>query len=334
MEKRYQVFVSSTFMDLEKEREIAVQTLMKMNCIPSGMELFPAADMEQFEFIKTVINDCDYYLLIIGGRYGSLTEEGISFTEKEYDYAIKTGIKVIAFLHKNPDNLSVKNSEVSTDIIEKLRLFKEKVSKGRLVNFWENKDQLAGLVALGITSLIRMHPAIGWVRADQTSSIESLSEINILQKKNNALENQVKKLSISHGTDTQRRVKLAEISSIVDIDVLDNRTNNILLTKEVTWSEILSNISGLIFDPLSEYYLSEIVKKMCLQGNMAIPASHSNTLSPQSLNKIKIQFYALGYIDFDYDVDPQDGETYKVWISTDNGKKAILDLVAIKDEKH
>jgi len=47
MDKRYQVFVSSTFTDLEDEREQVMQTLMKVECIPSGMELFPAADDEQ-----------------------------------------------------------------------------------------------------------------------------------------------------------------------------------------------------------------------------------------------------------------------------------------------
>ena len=81
MEKRYQVFVSSTYADLREERQRVIQALMEMDCIPSGMELFPAADEEQWHFIRKVIDDCDYYLLIIGGRYG-LTPEGLSYTEK------------------------------------------------------------------------------------------------------------------------------------------------------------------------------------------------------------------------------------------------------------
>ncbi|MGV4033752.1 DUF4062 domain-containing protein [Citrobacter freundii] len=82
MDKRYQVFVSSTFTDLEEERKHVIQTLMEMDCIPAGMELFPAIDEGQWEFIKKVIDDCDYYLLIIGGRYGSVAEDGLSYTEK------------------------------------------------------------------------------------------------------------------------------------------------------------------------------------------------------------------------------------------------------------
>jgi hypothetical protein len=53
--------------------------IMQLNCIPAGMELFPAIDEEQLEFIKRVINDSDYYIPIIGGRYGPISSDGISY---------------------------------------------------------------------------------------------------------------------------------------------------------------------------------------------------------------------------------------------------------------
>ncbi|WP_216825024.1 DUF4062 domain-containing protein [Agarilytica rhodophyticola] len=111
MEKRYQVFISSTYADLKDERQHVLKTLMEMDCIPAGMEMFPAADEEQWEFIKKIIDDCDYYLLIIGGRYGSLSEEGISYTEKEFNYAIEKDLKVMAFIHDSPDDIPLGKSE-------------------------------------------------------------------------------------------------------------------------------------------------------------------------------------------------------------------------------
>lgn len=87
-QKRYQIFLSSTFSDLEVERRKVMQTLLEMDCIPSGMEFFPASDEETFDFIKTVIDSCDYYVLIVAARYGSVAPDGISYTEKEYDYAL------------------------------------------------------------------------------------------------------------------------------------------------------------------------------------------------------------------------------------------------------
>lgn len=68
LEKRYQVFISSMFQDLQGARQEVSQALLRADCFPAGMELFPAADEEQFEFIKTVIDQSAYYILISAGR--------------------------------------------------------------------------------------------------------------------------------------------------------------------------------------------------------------------------------------------------------------------------
>lgn len=60
MEKRYQVFVSSTYENLLEPRQEVMQALLELDCIPAGMELFPAADDDQWTLIKRVIEDCDY----------------------------------------------------------------------------------------------------------------------------------------------------------------------------------------------------------------------------------------------------------------------------------
>jgi len=194
MEKRYQVFVSSTYADLQEERRNVIQTLMEMDCIPSGMEIFPAADEEQWEFIKRVISDCDYYILIIGGRYGSVTPEGISYTEKEYDYAVSIGLKVIAFLHKNPGEISASKTELNPELRGRLEAFRQSVSEGRLVKFWTKAEELPGLVATSLSKTIKTYPALGWVRADRVANEEILNEVNALRKQNQELEKIVAQL--------------------------------------------------------------------------------------------------------------------------------------------
>jgi hypothetical protein len=184
LEKRYQVFVSSTYADLKDERHKVIQTLMELDCIPAGMELFPAADEDQFEFIKRVIDDCDYYLLVIGGRYGSITAQGISYTEQEYDYALERGLKVIVLLHANPNQIVFEKSEQDPELRASLQAFRDKAATGRLVKFWQNAEELPGIVALSLSKTIKMFPAIGWVRADKVSSEELLIEINELRKQN------------------------------------------------------------------------------------------------------------------------------------------------------
>ncbi len=191
--KRYQVFVSSTFADLKDERQAVVQTLMEMDCIPAGMELFPAADEEQWKFIKKVIDDCDYYLLIIAGRYGTTDNDGISYTEKEYDYAVTIGIKVVAFIHNKPEFLPFNLVESSEEAQKKLKQFKEKVSRNRLVKFWENASELPGLVALSMSKTIKMYPMEGWVRASSAREV-SKGQFDILFQENYKLREQVKEL--------------------------------------------------------------------------------------------------------------------------------------------
>jgi hypothetical protein len=105
MEKRYQVFVSSTYEDLQEERREVMQALLELDCIPAGMELFPASSEDQWSLIKRVIDDSDYYLLIIAGRYGSTNDKGISYSQMEFEYALSTEKPIIAFLHRNPDKI-------------------------------------------------------------------------------------------------------------------------------------------------------------------------------------------------------------------------------------
>jgi hypothetical protein len=105
MDKKYQIFVSSTFSDLVEERQAVSRAILDMGHIPAGMEMFPAADIEQLTYIWKVIDECDYYVLIIGARYGSLDEDGVSYTQREFQYAVETDKTVLAFLHKDMDSV-------------------------------------------------------------------------------------------------------------------------------------------------------------------------------------------------------------------------------------
>jgi len=178
MEKRYQVFVSSTYADLKEERRHVIQALLEMDCIPAGMELFPATDEEQFSYIKRIIDDCDYYLLIVGGRYGSTTPEGISYTEKEYDYAVEKGLKVIAFLR---EKILVRKSDTDPKLRARLTAFRAKLTSNRLVKFWTKADELKGLVALSLQRTIKDFPAVGWVRANAVANEEGNAFHNVLK---------------------------------------------------------------------------------------------------------------------------------------------------------
>lgn len=188
MEKRYQVFISSTFTDLIAERQAVLRAVLELDHMPAGMELFPAADDTAWQLIKDVIDVSDYYVLIIGGRYGSRDEADIGYTEKEYDYAITSKKPVIPLLHKNPDNLPREKTDTDNEIWEKLKSFRIKVEKRHTCVYWDSAEDLKAKVIVGLTTAVKRHPAIGWVHADQVPTDATLSELLVLRKRISELE--------------------------------------------------------------------------------------------------------------------------------------------------
>src|SRR5258708_336125 len=138
MTKRYEVFVSSTYEDLRGERQEVIQALLELDCFPTGMELFPAADDDQWTLIKRVIDDCDYYIVIIAGRYGTVAPEGKSFTEMEYEYATSKGKPVIAFIHADPGKISSEKTDPENR--DKLEAFRKR-AQYKMCKSWSNAHE-------------------------------------------------------------------------------------------------------------------------------------------------------------------------------------------------
>ena len=100
-----------------------MQALLELKCMPAGMELFPAANDTQWNWIKKVIDESDYYIVIVAGRYGTVSKEsGQSYTEMEYRYAVEAGKPVIGFLHEDISKIPSKFVEQSARIRNKLDL--------------------------------------------------------------------------------------------------------------------------------------------------------------------------------------------------------------------
>ncbi len=129
------------------------------------MELFPAADESSWALIKKMIAACDYYLLIVGGRYGSVGKTGKSYTEMEYDYA-KSRKPVLAFIHGSPGDLPANRTERDPKRTRALSKFLLKVQQ-RQYRKWYTKDDLRASVTQGLVQLIDQQPARGWIRAPE-----------------------------------------------------------------------------------------------------------------------------------------------------------------------
>lgn len=162
MEKRYQIFISSTYKDLIGERQKVTQAILKLYHFPIGMEMFHADNEEQWCQIKNTIDMSDYYILIVGRYCGTLIEEeGISYTEKEYNYAISKGIPVLSFIIS--DEAKKESYGVETSKQQKaLKKFIRKVKK-LPCEFWSTPDQLAYQVASTLSLKFQKNNRNGWI---------------------------------------------------------------------------------------------------------------------------------------------------------------------------
>ncbi|WP_312911060.1 DUF4062 domain-containing protein [Stutzerimonas nitrititolerans] len=331
MDKRYQVFVSSTYADLKEERQHVIQALMEMDCIPAGMELFPAADEEQWEFIKKVIDDCDYYLLVIGGRYGSTADNGISYTEKEFDYAVEQGLKVVALIHGAPDDIPFGKSEKDPELREKLLSFKDKVMTGRLVKFWQAASELPGLVALSLTKTIKMYPAVGWVRANHVASEDILSDINKLRKENVELQDVVKELG------NQQSYAIEGIANIDSEFTINgsyyskrpgySSSYKHTFSSTITWRDLFSLISPY----LVEHPNDAVVKSKLASSLLEREGKSGTTISinDQEFKTVTIQFEAYGLVTTSYNKTIQGGMAL-FWRLTKKGKQLMIESRVVK----
>ena len=301
LDKRYQVFVSSTYVDLVEERRAIIQALLELDCIPAGMEMFPAADEDQWTLIRGVIDSSDYYVVVVGGRYGSVSEAGISFTEMEYDYAISTGIPVLGFVHSDPGAIPASKTELDLKAREKLEAFRAKVMQ-RMVKQYGSPDELASVVSRGLVRAIRQYERPGWVRGDQAMSDAvrlEIAELRAALAESEQATSQAKSAdsrideTFEHGTD--------EVS--LKFNVRDSRGHNQDVDLHFTWDETFDLLGPAMLDEAPEKRLRDLLGERAWQHLLEMEGGGWETLlypktsiNDDSWGRVLVQLRALGLI--------------------------------------
>ena len=298
MDKKYQVFISSTYTDLIEERKKVQEILLMADCIPAGMEAFVATNDEQFEIIKKVIDLCDYYVLIIGGRYGNINKTtGLSYTEMEYDYAVSQGIPVLVFAIDESIKLSDKKKEKDIEVLYKLNQFRAKAMTNRLASIWKDLGDLSGKVAISIMKAKEEDIRPGWIRDTDYNPTENLKKINSLQDENKKLTEELSALKISIGEKAPVNFELEFDDNKIKIEFTSTYFNGSQYitkyhNKEVSLKEIFGYVSiNMINISITENGVIDYIAK-------SIGAANSNFLVDKNIAKrICNQFIALKLMD-------------------------------------
>jgi len=333
--KKFQIFVSSTYTDLKNERQSAVETILSSGHIPAGMELFKAGSSSQMDTIQKWINESDIYMLILGGRYGSIEPvSGKSYTELEYNYAINKGLPIFtvilsdSFLHSKAANevdiFEIENKKHYND-------FKNLVMTKMIKSVNDLKDIKIAIYESVSEITEENSLLIGWSRGDKVlNNIKLENKIADLIKENKELKennnNLVKNEDITYSKYIDP-IELAEGNDEISLDLIisgsDGYDNGYNYT--ITWDEIIKYIGTILLT----FKSSEEIKKQ-LQLVMAEEITINDEdiidvkIKQNSFDLIKIQLCALRLITNKIE---KNIEYFKY---TEQGIKYMFDLMLAK----
>jgi hypothetical protein len=334
MKKKYQVFVSSTFLDLKPERQAAVEAILLAGHIPAGMELFSAGDESQLEVIKKWIEASDIYMVILGARYGSIeAKSGLSYIELEYNHA--TLLKKPLFALVLDSNAIEKKRQQDTAFVEsaepeKLHRFREKVLSKISRSVEDHKD--VKLYTMEAIKKIEEERAelLGWVRADEAvDTAPVLEQITALTKSNGELRGRIKELE-----------SLVPIQPLLpDLAGLDEEISIRSVYKPEFRSQerqrdfkiTIGAVFALIAPKLMEHPSDEGVKHyLALQlfesANLDV---YSREVNEQDFQTIKVQLSALNLVNVKYTSTTKGGAGL-FWFLTEEGNAELIRRRAIR----
>jgi hypothetical protein len=177
--KKLQVYVSSTYSDLQEERNAAFNAILSLGHIPIGLEKFPASDEKSTQIAKRFIDNCDVFVILVGGRYGSVElKSKKSYVELEYDYARRKEIPIIPILlddhqitrlKKEQKTSERKKTEPTQSGQRRLMAFRKRILVQSMAKFYSKPSDIEVIVANALNDITVRYPNIGWKRATSSS---------------------------------------------------------------------------------------------------------------------------------------------------------------------
>jgi hypothetical protein len=297
---------------------------------PSVWKVFFAADEEQLSYIKKIIDECDYYILIIAGRYGSIDETGVSYTEKEYDYAVEKGVTILAFIHNDIDNLPAAKVDAEPAVKEHLALFKERVSKRRLVSWWSNRAELKSNIIISLSKAIGEAPAIGWVRGNTAANEDILAQVVAFRNEIDNLRSENARLN------AQLIPHVPNLAPLTDTYKVRFRFTSIRRPAgepdfsrgdlDLSWDTIFATVGPAFFKEASD---DTIKFSMISLLSERIPDGFSFFVNASCLATIKIQLIALGFLEI-YEAQKVGGGVGEFFRLTEFGKRTLIEITAVR----
>lgn len=137
------VFISSTFKDLEAFRKTVIEAVRQLGAVDVSMEHFGARDDRPKDECLKLIGQSDVFVGIYAHRYGYIPDgDAISILEAEYEAATSAGKPRLIYLLKDGVPWPPELIEAGVPA-EKLLTFKKRLLARHIVKAFTHKDDLA-----------------------------------------------------------------------------------------------------------------------------------------------------------------------------------------------
>lgn len=142
---RSQVFISATTRDLGGYRQVVRDELLTAGYFPVLQEHFPPDTHSLSEFLERAIAPCDVVICLLGPCFGagprSSDRVGRSYTQMEYDLAIRLAKPVYAFIASEQCDIdAVPNEDEHARQLQQAHI--QDVMAGLKCQYFSSKDQL------------------------------------------------------------------------------------------------------------------------------------------------------------------------------------------------
>lgn len=295
IDKRYHVFICTSGADMQAERVVLSQALVSQGFFSWGLEQRTPLTTA---FARRQIDDCDYFVLLLGGCYGELSASGVSYMHLEYIYAVTKRKPILVIMHEAPEGRPIELQEKTSEARLKFQEFRQQLQREReVIVTYRNMRDLEVAVRRGMPLMTERYPAPGWIRPQDTQKL--LDEIDSLRQKLAQSGNQTNNTTSTEPTLNLPQVALEE-TFVFDYKVhayQDGNFKELRPQRKMTWREILA-VLGPGFSPAApEENFSRVMNEYLNQTGLSdvrdvMPRAHAiarSQINVRALHSIKMQ---------------------------------------------
>ena len=155
MTRTFRIFISSTWVDLEPEREAVEKALHRMQHTNfAGMEYFGSRSAPPKQVSLAEVDRSDIYIGIFAYRYGS------GITEDEYRRAQAKELPSLIYLKSDKAPVLPAHFDSDPNKIAKLNALKNDLKQNHTLSFFTTADNLATQVVADLHNLLHQMPGV------------------------------------------------------------------------------------------------------------------------------------------------------------------------------